>query len=54
MVDEDSPDSHSTDLSISGEEGHWTILLAHYMFWFEMRTKLFRDAGYNAKLHKNA
>ena len=33
MVDEDSPDSHSTDLSISGEEGHWTILLAHYIFW---------------------
>ena len=54
MVDEDSPDSHSTDLSISGEEGHWTILLAHYMFWFEMRTKLFRNAGYTAKLHKNA
>ena len=26
MVDEDS---HSTDLSVSGEEGHSTILLAH-------------------------
>ena len=29
MVDEDS---HSTDLSVSGEEGHSTILLAHYNF----------------------
>ena len=27
MVDEDS---HSTDLSVSVEEGHSTILLAHY------------------------
>ena len=34
MVDEDSPDSHSNDLSISEEEGHWTILLAHYISWF--------------------
>ena len=25
MVDDDSPDSHSTDLIISGKEGHWTI-----------------------------
>ena len=49
MADEDSFDSHSTDLSISGEEGRWTILLAHYMFWFDMRTKLFRNAGYTAK-----
>ena len=31
MVDEDS---HSTDLSVSGEEGNLTILLAHYVFWF--------------------
>ena len=31
MVDEDS---HSTDLSVSGEEGHSTILLTHYVFWF--------------------
>ena len=31
MVDDDS---HSTDLSVSGEEGHSTILLAHYVFWF--------------------
>ena len=46
MMDEVSSDSHSTDLSISGEEGHWTILLAHYRFWFEMRTKLFSNAGY--------
>ena len=29
MVDEDS---HSTDLSISAEEGHSTIVLAHYIF----------------------
>ena len=42
MVDEDS---HSTDLSVS-EEGHSTILLAHYIFWFQLRTKLFRNAGY--------
>ena len=27
MVDEDS---HSTDLRVAGEEGHSTILLAHY------------------------
>ena len=31
MVDEDS---HSTDLSVSGEEVHSTILLAHYIFGF--------------------
>ena len=31
MADEDSPDSHLTDLSISGEEGRWKILLAHYI-----------------------
>ena len=24
----------STDLSVSGEESHSTILLAHYIFWF--------------------
>ena len=41
MVDEDS---HSTDLSVL-EEGHSTILLAHYIFWFQLRTKLFRNAG---------
>ena len=29
MVDKDS---HSTDLSVLGEEGHSTILLAHYVF----------------------
>ena len=27
-------DSHSTDLSVSGEERHSTILLVHYMFAF--------------------
>ena len=31
MVDKDS---HSSDLSVSGKEGHSTILLAHYFFWF--------------------
>ena len=34
MMDEDS---HSTDLSVSGEEGLSTILLAHfchYISWF--------------------
>ena len=30
-------DSHSTDLSVSSEEGRATILLAHYNFWFYMR-----------------
>ena len=25
-------DSHSTDFSVSGEEGHSTILLVHYFF----------------------
>ena len=30
VVDEDS---HSTDLSVSGEEDHSTTL-AHYIFWF--------------------
>ena len=38
MVDEDS---HSTDLSVSGEEGHSTILLAHYIFCFKLRAKFF-------------
>ena len=42
MVDKGS---HSTDLSVS-EEGHSTILLARYIFWFQLRTKLFRNAGY--------
>ena len=31
MVDEDS---HSTDFSVSGEEGHSKILLGHYFFLF--------------------
>ena len=31
MVDEDL---HSSDLSVSGEEGYLTILSAHYSFWF--------------------
>ena len=26
--------AHTTDLSVSGEEGHSTILLTHYSFWF--------------------
>ena len=32
MVDEDQ--SHSTDLIVSGEEGHSTILLVDYILWF--------------------
>ena len=36
IVDEDS---HSTDLSVAGEEGHSTILLSHYVFW----SKMFRN-----------
>ena len=27
-------DSDSIGLSVSGEEDHLTILLAHYIFWF--------------------
>ena len=38
-------DSDSTDLSVSSEEGRPTILLAHYNFWFYVRTKLFSNAG---------
>ena len=49
MVDEDS---RSTDLSVSGEEVHSTVLLAHYIFWFYW-DKVFSNAGYAAKLHKN-
>ena len=30
-------DSHSTDLSVSGEERHSTILLVHYIFCFYWR-----------------
>ena len=37
IVDEDS---HSTDLSVAGEEGHSTILLSHYVFWSKMFRKL--------------
>ena len=51
MVDEDS---HSTDFSVSGEEGHSTILLAQFIFWFLLMTKLFSKADYIAKLHNNA
>ena len=38
-------DSDSTVLSVSSEEGRPTILLAHYNFWFYVRTKLFSKAG---------
>ena len=34
------------DLRVSGEKGHSTTLLAHYIFWFWLRTKLFSNAGY--------
>ena len=50
-VDEDS---NSTDLSVSGDESHSLILLAHYIFWFQLSTKLLSNAGYAAELHKNA
>ena len=49
MADEDS-----TDLSVTGEEGHSTILLAHYIFVFLFRTNLLSNADYSVKLHKNA
>ena len=48
MVDKDS---RSTDLSVSGEEGHLTNLLAHYTCFLLLRTKLFSNGGYSAKLH---
>ena len=43
-VDEDS---HWADLSVLGEEGHWTIafLLAHYIFWFLIEDKVIKQAG---------
>ena len=47
-------DSHSTDLSVSAEEGHPTILLPHFIFGLQLRTKLFSNSSYAAKLHKNA
>ena len=37
MVDKDS---HSTDLSVSGEEGYSTILLVRYIFWFFLEDKV--------------
>ena len=51
MVDKDS---HSTDLTVSVEEGYWTILLAHYIFLVLIEDKVIQHAGYAAKLHKNA
>ena len=44
IVDEDS---HSTDLSVAGEEGHSTILLSHYVFW----SKMFRNLTLLYNLH---
>ena len=44
-------DSHSTDLTVSGEEGHF---IGSLHFGLQLRTKLFSNAGYTAKLHKNA
>ena len=34
-------------------KGHSIILLAHYIFWL-IEEKLFSNAGYAAKSHKNA
>ena len=34
-------------------KGHSIILLAHYIFWM-IEEKLFSNAGYAAKSHKNA
>ena len=42
MVDEDS---HSTDLSVSGEEGHSTIIT---FYGFIENKVIFSDAGYTA------
>ena len=40
-------DSHSIDLSVSGEEGHSTILLAHYIFGFNWgQSFVVSNAGY--------
>ena len=55
MVDEDS---HSTDLRVAGEEGHSTILLAHYFFdinwgqsYFQIFTKMLRNLTLLYNLH---
>ena len=44
----------STNLSVTGEEGHSTILSAHYIFVFLFRTNLLSNADCSVKLHKNA
>ena len=52
MVDEDS---HSTDLSVSGEEaGLFNNFIGSLHFLVLNEAKLFSNAGYVAKLHKNA
>ena len=48
MVDEDS---HSTDLCL-GWRSSFNNFIGSLHFWFLLRTKLFINAGYAAKLHK--
>ena len=45
--------SHSTDLIDSGEEGNSTIFFDLLHFLVLIEEKLFSNAGYVAKLHKN-
>ena len=48
-------DSRSTDLSVSGKKGHSTnYWLITFFLIFLLRTKLFSNASYSEKLHKNA
>ena len=47
-------DEVSTDLSVACEEGHSTILLAHYIFVFFLFRRNLSNADYPVKLHKNA
>ena len=47
MVDEDS---HSTDLSVSIEEGYSTILLAHYFFLVWIKDKVIKQRWLRRKI----
>ena len=48
MADEDS-----TDLSVTGEEGNSTILLAHYIFLFFIQDKVIKQCWFLRKIaHK--
>ena len=48
MVDEDQ--SHSTDLIVSGEESHSTILLVHYICGFTTEDKVVKQRWLRRKI----